>query len=273
MLSPVTLNCAYNVKKDGEISMEEKDRIKTEKDYFNTKLSQVVFNPDRFELLIGDDKYLFGYLSGTHMENPFSRLMQYKTIYDTVVDLDWKIKLSFEEAIDYSCSKSVLKEYSIIKSATEEERIALYYIENALFRVSILWDLLAQFYRLYYRINVKMENVHYKKIFDPDKSYCKKFKNKAREINSYLNEKNDTDCEGKWKGNHVFVNKLRNKMTHRNSPNMSSISDYDMNMKHHPIFLIKRIIEDYVAVTKFITEILDNIEKEIVESFDNSFSS
>ena len=249
--------------------MNEINRIKTEKDYFNTKLSQVVFNPNRFELLFGDNKYLFGYLSGAHRENPFSRLMQYKTLYDTVVDLDWKIKLSFEKAINYSYSESVLKEYSIIKSATNEERIALYYIENALFRVIILWDLLAQFYRLYYRINVKKENVHYKKIFDPDKRYCKKYKNIAREINLYLIEKNDTDCEGEWKGNHVFVNELRNKMTHRNSPNMSIISDYDINMKYHPIFLIKRIIEDYVVVTKFITEILDKIEKEIVASFDN----
>lgn len=50
---------------------------------------------------------------------------------------------------------------------------------------------------------------------------------------------------------------------------MSIISDYDINMKYHPIFLIKRIIEDYVVVTKFITEILDKIEKEIVASFDN----
>lgn len=247
-------------------TMEDLVRMKAEKDYFYTKLSQVVFKPDRFKILISNDKYLFGYISNTYKDNPFSMFMQYKALYDTLVDLDWKIKLSFEKAIDYAYSESLIKEYSIIKPETKEETIALYYIENALFRVSILWDLLAQLYRLYYKLNVKKENVHYKKVFDPDKSNCKKFKTKAREINSYLNEKDDINCEGEWKGNHGFVNELRNKMTHRNSPNITSISDYDINMKHHPIFLIKRIIEDYVVVAKYITEILDKIEKDVMKS-------
>ena len=90
---------------------------------------------------------------------------------------------------------------------------------------------------------------------------------KASEINDYLNESDDTNCEGEWKGNHLFVNGIRNKMTHRNSPNIAVMSDYDMNFKHHPVFIIKRILEDYVTASKYIGEILDEIEKEVMESF------
>ena len=51
-------------------------------------------------------------------------------------------------------------------------------------------------------------------------------------------EADDTNCEGKWKGNHSFVNDIRNKTTHRNSPDVVAISDYDINLTHPHIFLI-----------------------------------
>lgn len=57
-------------------------------------------------------------------------------------------------------------------------------------------------------------------------------------------------------------------MTHRNSPNVAVMSDYDTNLKHHPVFLIKRILEDYVTATKYIKEILDEIEKEVMKGFE-----
>ena len=66
-----------------------------EKEYFNNKLSQVIYNPNRFKVLIGEDRFLFGIVSAGDSEAPFGRLMQYKTLYDTLIDLDWKIKFSF----------------------------------------------------------------------------------------------------------------------------------------------------------------------------------
>ena len=57
-------------------------------------------------------------------------------------------------------------------------------------------------------------------------------------------------------------------MTHRNSPNVAVMSDYDTNLKQHPVFLIKRILEDYVTATKYIKEILDEIEKEVMKGFE-----
>ncbi|MGL5086852.1 MAG: hypothetical protein ACRC68_14270 [Clostridium sp.] len=55
-------------------------------------------------------------------------------------------------------------------------------------------------------------------------------------------------------------------MTHRNSPNITVISDYDFNFKSHPSFLLKRIIEDYSVVSKYIKEFLDEIEKNLLKN-------
>ena len=241
--------------------------IEEEKAYFNCKLSQVVYNPNRFKVLIGEDSFLFGVVSAGVYEAPFSRVMQYRTLYDTLIDLDWKIKFSLNKSIIYAFSESLQNDFKIFSEESEEERYAYYYIENALFRTSSMWDLLAQFYRLFYKIEISKEKVYYKRIFNPDAEVSNKFKVKAREINDYLNESDDTNCEGEWKGNHLFVNDIRNKMTHRNSPNIAVMSDYDVNFKHHPVFIIKRILEDYVTASKYIGEILDEIEKEVMESF------
>jgi hypothetical protein len=70
------------------------DRNKREINYLESKLSEVGYNPNRFKLMIGEDKFLFGVISANHSEAPCGKLMQYKTIYDTLRDLDWKIKLS-----------------------------------------------------------------------------------------------------------------------------------------------------------------------------------
>ncbi|MFZ2538270.1 MAG: Cthe_2314 family HEPN domain-containing protein [Oscillospiraceae bacterium] len=244
------------------------DRNKSEINYLESKLSEVSYNPNRFKLMIGEDKFLFGVISANHSEAPFGKLMQYKTIYDTLRDLDWKIKLSFDESIKYAYSEPVQKDFSLLKEESDEERLAFYYIENALFRTSSLWDMLAQLYRLLYNIEIPKEKVYYKKIFNPSLDNSDNFKVNATEIYNYINQDDDTDCEGEWKGNHTFSNNLRNKMTHRNSPNVAVMSDYDMNLKHHPAFQIKRIIEDYVVVSQYINEVLNEIENEIMASFE-----
>ncbi|MBE6081382.1 hypothetical protein EQM13_04940 [Acidilutibacter cellobiosedens] len=238
--------------------------------YFQSKLSEVTYNSNRFKVMIGEDRFLFGVVSANDNEAPFGKLMQYKTIYDTLKDLDWKIKMSFDEAIKYAYSDSMKNDFSLIRTDSEEEGLAFYYIENALFRTSSLWDMLAQLYRLFYNVDIPKEKVYYKQIFSPTKNYGDKFRIKAAEIYEYIEQDDNTDCEGEWKGNHSFVNDLRNKMIHRNSPNIAVMSDFDMNLKHHPVFQLKRIIEDYVVVSQYIKEILDEIEKEVMSTFDDA---
>lgn len=235
--------------------------------YFQNKLSSVDYNPQRFKIMFGEDKFLFGVVSAGNDDAPFGKLMQYKTIHDTLMDLDWKIKLSFNETIKFSYSDEVASNFSLMRTDTEEERLAYYYLENALFRTSSLWDMLAQLYRLYFDINIPKEKVYYKQIFNPTNNYSHDFKIKATEIYGYIEQDDNTDCEDEWKGNHSFANALRNKITHRNSPNVAVMSDFDMNLKCHPVFQIKRVIEDYSVVSQYIKDILDQIENDIMDSF------
>ena len=100
--------------------------------------------------------------------------MKYKTLYDTLRDLDYKIKISFCKAIELAYSDA-FNEFSLFEESTTEQQNTYYYIENALFRTSILWDLLAQFYRLYYDIEIDKTKVYYSQIFNPDKEINDKF--------------------------------------------------------------------------------------------------
>lgn len=43
-----------------------------EKEYFNNKLSQVIYNPNRFKVLIGEDRFLFGVVSAGDSEAPLA---------------------------------------------------------------------------------------------------------------------------------------------------------------------------------------------------------
>lgn len=240
--------------------------------YLKKIISEISYNPERFNLYVGEDKFIFGIISPNGHEAPFSKLMQYKTLYDTLMYLDWKIKFSFKKSIKYVYSKQVQRNLNIFHRNSKEENLAYYYIENALFRTSSLWDILAQLYLLFYQIKIKdnktkneviipQDKVYYKKIFNPKLSYSKNFKDKAIEINEYINEKDDIHINGAWKGNHKYINDCRNKMTHRNSPNFTVMSDYDFNFKKYRPTLLKRTIEDYAIVSKYIEEILNKIEK------------
>lgn len=246
--------------------MEQKDK---EIEYLLNIINNVQYSKKRFKLTFGDDKYLFGVVSGIQMSTPapFSKLMQYKTLYDTLRDLDYKIKISFFKAIELAYSE-IFNDFSIFKENSTEQQNTYYFIENALFRTSTLWDLLAQLYRLYYDVNIDVTRVYYNKFFNPEESTNDKFKDNAREIFKYINQEDDTECEGEWQGNHAFVNKQRNKMTHRNSPNIGVMSDFDINLKVPPAFMLKRIIEDYATVSKYLSEILNIIEKDEMKKFD-----
>ena len=58
-------------------------------------------------------------------------------------------------------------------------------------------------------------------------------------------------------------------MTHRNSPNVATMSDFDVNFKQHPAYMLKRIIEDYSIASNYIGKILNEIEKEVMKEFGN----
>lgn len=233
-------------------------------EYLERKLNEIHYDSNLFKIMFGENKFIFGITSADNdMATELGEIMKYNTLYQTLIDLDMKIKISFREAIDFAYSENVLKNFSILESKMDEEILAYYYIENALFRTSSLWDMLAQFYRLQFKVDVEVHRVYYNKMFNPNSPLSNGFKDHATIISNYLNQEDDISLDGEWNGNHKFVNEIRNKMIHRNSPNVSVISDFDVNFKHHPTMLLKRIIEDYNKVSKFISSIIEEILKDI----------
>ena len=64
-------------------------------------------------------------------------------------------------------------------------------------------------------------------------------------------------------GNHKYVEDFRNKMTHRNSPNIATFSNYDFELRMPMRYVLKRVIEDYIKASEFINAMLEKILADI----------
>ena len=54
----------------------------------HTLVDSVQYDVNLFKVYIGENKYIMGYVSATPEDNNF---FVYKTIYDTIIDLDEKV--------------------------------------------------------------------------------------------------------------------------------------------------------------------------------------
>ena len=87
--------------------------------YLLDKVNRVQYDKDRFKVIIGEEKYLFGIVSGVNSASaPLSKLMQYKTLYDTLRDLDYKIKISFTKAIEYAYSDRLQENFTLFQDSS-----------------------------------------------------------------------------------------------------------------------------------------------------------
>lgn len=235
--------------------------IEKEKEYLIDLIYTITFDENRFKVMISNEKYLCGVVTSNICEcNPLSKIAQYRTIYSTVFDLSIKIRWSLLEAISFAYSDSVIKQWGNLEPSGDEEDFAYYFIENAVYRIISLWDMLAQFYRIHYSVKVEKTKLYYKSFFEQkgktnDEILTSEALN-LKEIRCYINQTDLTDTEGEWKGNHAFVKKIRDMLVHRNEPNITTFSDFDVNIKHHPIYMLKRICEDYAVVSKFLNDII-----------------
>lgn len=249
-----------------------KKQYRREIQYLSSLIDSVHYLPNAFTIIQNDGKYIFGITSAPSHELPIAKILEYKTLYETLCDLDAKVKYSLEMAIKYAYSRSAIKNFHMIKKPVGKELLAYYYIENAVFRTSSLWDILAQFYRTMYALDIPYDKVYYKAIFNPQNSHCSKFKDAAEEIHAYLiEEEDDINGDDPWKGNHAVVNEYRNKMTHRNSPNVSVASNLDFNLRLPPTLILKRVIEDYEKASRLLKEVIAKATEESRQIFDATF--
>lgn len=240
-----------------------------EKEYLHSLYKDKLPDENPFIMYMEDDKELFIINNGNDKTmSDLDVLSKYRGLYDTVLDLREKIIYSLDNAIEYAYTDDVQEKYSILSQSGHNEWMAYYSIENAMFRIEALWDILAHFYNIKYELGEEIHKVYHSRIFSSDetklrKYWCNNPSSEVTKIISYLNENDDTSIDGEWKGNYKFINSLRNNMTHKFSISQSTISSYAFEFKHHPSFILKRLCESFSTLEKFIFEICDSIIEEM----------
>jgi hypothetical protein len=228
-------------------------------DWLKAQVDKVSYDELLFRINIGEDKYIFGAVLQNQEKPDYFTI---STIYDTIIDLNHKIKYSFYMAVDCNPSES-LEEHEWFGQPPKNEQTAIYFIENMVFRTAVLWDMLAQLCNESWALNKPIEQIYVHQFFH-DCAQGKKAKKFAKDVYAYFSESDNVggDTEG-WNGNHVYVKEYRDQMTHRNSPNISTMSSYAMELRPPAIYVLKRVTEDYLKASELIkvviTEILSSI--------------
>lgn len=230
---------------------------------FQNKLDSIQYNEDRFKMWTEDGRTAM-VLSPSRAKDPKGTISMMRSVYKSVLELDWKIKVSLSIAAAH-----VLKDDENVNSwlpVAYSQKAASYYIENALFRLTSLWDMLAQGYRVLYDVKknlmgkkIDINHMKYKNFFDHTKTPHTNFEDEANRIFDYISN----NC------NHRTTNELRNQMAHIFTPNLFYISNYTVNAPYPMSFQITTILEDYIKVTKYLSELFDNAEKIIAMQMNN----
>lgn len=173
-----------------------------------------------------------------------------------------KTNLSISQALIYCESISTYNPFE----KSDSKDMAYYFVENAIFRISCLWDVYAQICNLVFNTGKKVNQIHYKKFFNPKQNYVKdkELLKIQKEVNGYINEIDEIrDDFVFWGGNHNYVNNLRNRFTHRNDPHfftMLNSNGGDFVLPDPPLYELKRIIEDYNMCFTFIKDIHEKVQ-------------
>lgn len=228
------------------------------KEYLQELVDAVVCIPGAFRIKCGNGKYL---LTVTTNDQETTDYFAVSAIYETICSVDEQIKYAFDQAV--SCDlPETLEGYNPFSKPDPAERIAIYHAENIVFRVSVLWDLLAQLCNVIYYTGLKPREIHYNRYFENHASGEKAF-DIAREVYAYLKEKDDPEADvNPWPGNHAFLNDFRNQMTHRISPNISSISSFGETLRPPTLYVLQRAIEDYYKVSSFLCRLINQFLEE-----------
>lgn len=227
--------------------------------YLEKLVNSIETVPNAFHIYCSDDKTKYiGYIHSN--DRTIEKYYAVSALYDTVLDLDKKIKFSFFKTVDYNLPET-LDGFNPFDKPTGDEMSALYYIENMLFRVSILWDMLAQLCNVIFDTKQKPDKIYYSSYFDDFSKGAKAF-GFAVEVKKYLDEKEDNANSKSSKGNHAYLKDFRNQMTHRTAPNLTIMSSLDFALRPPAMYLLHRLTEDYYKVSSFLCRLINEFLKQ-----------
>ena len=205
--------------------------------YLKNLILNVEYDNTQFEFWWDNDKKIIGALGS----NSLGKVFEYKSIFDTVIATDEAIKKSLKCAIEYAYAEEPTFS-GLFQEPSETEKKAIYYTENAVFRTIILWDMLAQLNNIKHGLVKDITKINYVGFL---KNNLKKAdENQSRVYKEYFDEKDDMSTTPHWKGNHKYLKSFRNQMAHRNSPNVTTMSNYSSKLRLPMRFVLKRLIEE-----------------------------
>lgn len=220
-------------------------------------INEIQYEPNIFTVLYGEGNVIWGAI----IKQPeWQKFFSLATIYRSIIDVDKKIKCSIVQAATLA-DDPVFSEWDPFGPPSENEWKAVYYIEDAIFRTGVLWDLLAQWFNISAKINMSNSKVYTQKLFH-DAQQGKKPNLFAKKVYTYMSEEDNIDTEP-WKGNHVFIKDYRDTMTHRNAPSVSTLSEYATNLRMPAVYLLKRLVEDYLQVSEFLKDLVAEFTSEL----------
>ena len=150
-------------------------------DWLKEQVDKVVLDEKLFRLYISNDKYILGaHLKNNNGPNYFS----ISTIYDSIVRLNKYIRMSFDLAAQCEPTENLL-EHTMIGDIPNNEIVALYYIENMIFRIETLWDLLAQLCNEFWQTKCPIDKLYAENYFH-NAQQGKKAKQFAKCVYQYL---------------------------------------------------------------------------------------
>lgn len=179
-------------------------------------------------------------------------------IYESIINLNKNISVSFDFATKgIQAMEESAHIWTPMCPISKEEDSTLYFIENIVFRTSILWDLLAQLYNVYWGCGIATDSIHCRKFFNN-----RERRQKNETILDYINKKED---EMEREAHFEYVKAYRNKLTHRISPHVTSFSKYwGTQIREHPLYIICRVAADYLYAVSFINEVLNLLDRDIL---------
>lgn len=201
-----------------------------------------------------DESTYIGGIIGNDISKKVKDYFRYNRFIESINDLSSKTYYSIVESLNNYNKANAEKYNPLNNNLSEEEWLACYYLENALYREISLWDSLAQLYNLYFNLNIDVKKIGHKKVIEKLKD-MKKTEINFNDIFNYIDEKIDRPSLDK--GIHYQICELRNQMTHRYSITISSISD-DTYLRVMPDTVYK-IAKDFNLVHKYLIEIIDLI--------------
>lgn len=223
-------------------------------EWLKKQVAKVEFDENLLRLYVSEDKYILGaHLKNNSGPNYFS----ISTIYDSIVRINMYIRLSFDYAAECKPTESLQEhiEHNMMGNPPANELKAIYYIENMIFRIETMWDLLAQLCNEFWQTGKKITGIHSEKYFRKQKTPF------AKNVCEYFDEADDIKEDTEfWCGNFNFIRDYRNKMTHRNSPSITALSNFDFDFCPPTMFVLKRAAEVYIKVAEFIHILLREIE-------------